>query len=202
MKQLFTGVALYCFSLTFSLAQLNERFILTWTDGKILFQTGDSIQCKLRYNQAASSGVLQVLENDITVTLSPTDVSSFSFFDKSKERIRTFSSMPVNDKGENQQFYFMEKLYANNRFAILNYRTMDVPVSYMNYTRLISKPVRMNKKFILDNSTGKMIPLSKENVLRLMENKRNEVIGYIENRHLKFKKTADFIHLFEYHRSL
>ena len=202
MKRLITGFVIYCCFSLLAQSQTNEKFVIRWNDGSVVFKTGDTLMCKLRYNHAASCGILQVLENEIPVTVSPLDVASFSFYDERKQRLRRFSSLAIGQLEEKGQFFFVENIYSDHRFSIVNHRTMDVPNGYMNYTRLISKPVPMSKKFILDATTGQLLPLSKENAIRLLENRRNEVMSYIQNNHLKFKKTADYIHLFEYHSSL
>jgi hypothetical protein len=204
MKRLLVSLAIYCFFLMHVCAQVKpaESFVLAWNSGNVIFKSGDTLHCKLRYNHAASVGMLQILENDIAVTLTPADVNAFSFYDEAKQKVRNFSSLPAAEGETSDQPFFMESLYSDQRFSIVNHRTMDVPYGYMNYTRLISKPVKISKKYILDSSTGELLPLSKENALRLMDTKRNEVTGYIQSHRLKFKKTADYIHLFRYHSSL
>jgi hypothetical protein len=203
MKRLLAIIS-FCFFLIQISAQVKpvESFVLTWNSGSVIFNSGDTLQCNLRYNHAASIGMLQVLENDVAITLTPADVREFSFYDEAKKRVRKFSSLPAVEGETSDQPFFMENLYSDQRFSIVNHRTMDVPYGYMNYTRLISKPVKVSKKYILDSSTGELLPLSRENALRLMETKRNEITGYIQSHRLKFKKTADYIHLFRYHSSL
>jgi hypothetical protein len=202
MKRLLIYLTLYWMGILLSQAQPESTtpYSLHWNRGLIHFKSGDSIACTLRYNHSDSHGVLQVIENDNIITLLPQDVLSFSFFDNQRKRQRKFVSLTTTT--DSPQFFFMENLYSDSRFAIVNHRTMDVPYGYMHYTRLISKPVPMNKKYILDAGTGTMLPLSRENALRLMNTKRNEVSAYIQSHRLKFKKTADYIHLFEYHNSL
>jgi hypothetical protein len=202
MKRLLVVLVIYCLCLapTFAQVKSGENFDLAWKPGEVIFTSGDTVHCNLRFNHSASIGMLQVLENDIAVTLSPADVKTFSFYDVAKTRERNFSSLPALESED--QFYFMESLYSDERFSIVNHRTMDVPYGYMNYTRLISKPVKMSKKYIVDSTTGKLFPLSRENALRLLDAKQNELASYIQNHRLKFKRTADYIHLFQYHSSL
>jgi hypothetical protein len=110
--------------------------------------------------------------------------------------------MAVAEEEYSKQKVFLESLYNDKQFIILNHRTMDVPYDYMNYTRLISKPVRISKKYILNTRTGELLPLSKENTLRLLERRKDEITAFIQEHHLRFKKVADFIDVLEYHSSL
>jgi hypothetical protein len=203
MKRLLVCITFFFLVISVS-AQVKtaENFVLTWNSGYVVFNSGDTLKCKLRYNHAASIGMLQVLENDVAVTLTPADVKAFSFFDEERMKDRRFSSLPALEGETADKSFFMESLYSDQRFSIVNHRTRDVPYGYMNYTRLISKPVKMSKKYILDSSTGELLPLSRENALRLLDTRRDEVTGYIQSHRLKFKKTADYIHLFRYHSSL
>jgi hypothetical protein len=202
MKRLLVGLV-FCLFLIHVQAQVSsDAYVLEWKSGSIYFKSGDTLACPVRYNHAASEGVLQVLEKDVVITLNPEDVDAFSFFDTRKMKERKFHSITIRKDAGQEHSFFMENLYSDNRFSIVNHRTMDVPYGYQNYTRLISKPVRISKKYVLDASTGELLPLSKENVLRLMNPKRQEVTDYIQSHRLRFKKTADYIDLFSYHSSL
>lgn len=193
-----------CFLFLVAGAQLNPKvdYSLTWYKGSVIFHTGDSLSCTLRYNQTLSIGAVQILQDDNVITLSSKDVKSFSFYDEEKGRLRKFSSLIVSDEVPENQKVFLEHLYNDSQFSILNQRTVDVPYDYMNYSRFISKPVRMSKKYILDTRTGAVLPLSKENTLKLLEPRKEEIISFIHERHLKFKRVADYIDVFEYHSSL
>lgn len=182
---------------------LQEDYSLTWNQGKVIFYTGDTVSCKLRYNHTLSVGALQVMKDDNIITLPSRDVLSFSFYDEHKSRMRNFSSMSVSEEESYpNQKVFLESLYNDQQFIILNHRTMDVPYDYMNYTRLISKPVRISKKYILNTQTGELLPLSKENTLKLLQTRREEITAFIQEHHLRFRKVADFIDVFEYNSSL
>lgn len=204
MKRLLLCVAIL-FPISFSQAQTKapqDEYSLAWNQGKVIFYTGDTVECMLRYNQTLSVGALQIMKDDNIITLPSKDVLSFSFYDERKGQTRYFSSMAVTEEEYVNQKVFLESLYNDTQFVILNHRTMDVPYDYMNYTRLISKPVRVSKKYILNAKTGELLPLSKENTLKLLESRKNEITAFIQEHHLRFKKVADFIDVLEYHSSL
>jgi len=204
MKRLLLSVTLFyciCGAVAQKMSNHVESYSLTWHDGEVIFNTGDTIACKVRFNETIAKGVLQIMEDDNIVTVVADDVSSFSFYDMQNDKLRKFTSMPLlNDKS--QQKAFLECVYDDPQFSILKHKTLDVPYEYMNYTRLISKPVRMSKRYILNISTGELLPLSKENTLRLLESRKTEITSFIEENHIRFKKVADYINVFQYHSSL
>jgi hypothetical protein len=204
MKRLLLPVFLLL-SIANSQAQFPTKtgtYSLNWRYGTVIFPAGDTISCSLRYNQAISNGTLQVKEGDKVLALSAKDVTAFSFYDSIREKHRKFTAMPVSADHPAGQKFFLECIYDDHRFFILNHRTIDVPYDYMNYSRFISKPARISRKYILNVSTGELIPLSKENTLRLMEDRKNEIMAFIQANRIKFKKTADYISVFRYHSSL
>lgn len=180
----------------------SDTYSLTWSQGMVVFPAGDTVHCTLRYNQQLSNGTLQVMEGDLIIALSARDVASFTFYDSSRQKTRKFSAMPVDKLNDAGQKFFLEYIYHDQQFSILNHRTVDVPYEYMNYSRFVSRPARISRKYILNMTTGELMPLSKENTLRLMEQRKEEIMSFIQDHHIRFKKTADYITVFRYHSSL
>lgn len=204
MKRLLLFVALfYCVSAAVAQQMSNhvESYSLTWHDGQVIFNTGDTVACNVRFNETIAKGVLQIMEDDNIVTVVADDVESFSFYDTQNDKLRKFTSMPLVIDNS-QQKAFLERLYDDPQFSILKHKTLDVPYEYMNYTRLISKPVRMSRRYILNISTGELLPLSKENTLRLLASRKTEITSFIQEHHIRFKKVTDYINVFQYHSSL
>lgn len=175
-----------------------EKFSLAWTKGKVIFKTGDTLHCNIRFNQTANKSILQVNHAAHTLTIPTADVFEFSFFDEKRNRTRIFTTF---GSAENGGPYFMEKLYADSRFCILNHKTMEVPPE-LNFSRLVGKPVKTYKKYLFNATTGEILPLSRENLFALLEPKRAEIISYVKARNIRFRRIADFISVFEYHNSL
>jgi hypothetical protein len=187
------------------LAQLSvktDTYSLAWNRGMVVFPAGDTVHCNLRYNQAISNGILQVKEGDRIIALTAKDVATFCFYDSTREKERKFSAMPVSTAENADQKFFLEYIYDDERFSILNHRTIGLPYEYMNYSRFVSKPARISRKYILNMRTGEIMPLSKENTLRLMQSRKEEIMSFIEANRIRFKKTADYICVFRYHSSL
>jgi hypothetical protein len=172
-----------------------------WSEGIIVFASGDSLPCYLRYNQEVAHGLLQVLDGDNAVTLSVQDVKAFSFHDSQKNIVRNFFTLPVLPD-QSRPECFVECLYNDNMFSIVNHKTIGLPYDYMNYSRFISKPSRISKKYIVKIATGEIFPLSKEHVLQIMGKRKSEVNSFIDRYNIKFRKVADYIFVFQYHASL
>jgi hypothetical protein len=206
MKRLLLFAFVYCCLLAESNAQLKSidprSFSSTWYEGSVVFATGDTIRCHLRFNQAIPDGVLQIRESQTVLTLPVKDVKAFSFFDEKRDRVRSFYAVTFNDNIQGERDYFMECLYNDKTFSILKHKTVDVNYDFMNYSRFISRHSRMIKQYILNASTGELLPMSKENVLRLMDNRKSNVMSFIDDNNIKFKSVSDYIHVFQYHSSL
>ncbi|HEY0770966.1 MAG TPA: hypothetical protein VGD31_11600, partial [Sphingobacteriaceae bacterium] len=83
----------FLFALTSSLSAqhaTHEKFSLAWTKGEVVFKTGDTINCDIRFNQTGDKPILQISHSGHTLTIPVSDVSEFSFFDSKKNRSRHF----------------------------------------------------------------------------------------------------------------
>lgn len=177
----------------------SEKFSLAWSQGKVYFKSGDSLNCSLRFNQNAGHHILQVNEDGEVVTLPIKDVQSFTYFDSGKNRQRLFSAFANADFNANE--YYMEHIYAGRDFSILNHKTIEVAPD-LNISRLIGKSIKTHKKYIRHAPTGKVLPLTKESLFQLLEPNRDKVIGFVKDRGIRFKRIADFIEVFEFYNSL
>jgi hypothetical protein len=199
MKRLLLPIALVFASSVLAQNITSEKFSLDWTSGQIIFKTGDTLYCSLRFNQTGDKPILQLTDNAQTVTVPIRDVTQFSFFDSKKDRNRIFSSFKNPDVAGHE--FYMEKIYADRNFSILNHKTMEVPAE-LNFSRFVGKPIKTYKKYLLNESTGELLPLSRESLLELLEPKKLEILSYVKSRNIRFKRISDFINVFEYHNSL
>ncbi len=191
-------LTLLSFSICASAQQTSEKFVLEWTNGVVIFKSGDTLRCDLRFNQTGSHPILQVGQDSEILTIPTKDVRQFSFFDVRRNRTRTFATFHDNHV---QKDFFMEKLYGDAHFSILNWKTMEVP-NELNFSRFLGKPVKTHKKYLLNESTGELLPMSRENLLQLLEPKRNAILSFVKMEHIRFRRISDFIRVIEYHNSL
>jgi hypothetical protein len=173
-----------------------------WTKGTIVMQSGDTVRCDLRYNRMTPEGLLQVRENENVFTLTAKEVKAFSYFDEKKNATRNFYAFTIlPDPTEPSREFFLESIYSDTNFFILNHRTIGYPHDYMEYTPF-KRQGPINKQYILEVRSGKVVPMSKENTLMLLSAHETEIQSYIESHRVKFKTVSDFINVFEYNRSL
>jgi hypothetical protein len=171
-----------------------------WTQGLVVLETNDTVACQLRFNQMVPEGLLQVLDGDNILTLSVKDVKCFFFFDAKKNRYRKFFTLSVPMDGYVSREMFLEYIYGNDKVSILSHKTMGLAHSYMEYTPF-KQAIPLNKQYLLDSRTGKLLPISEQNALSLLERKQ-EVSNFIQDNEIRFRKISDYVKVFEYDQSL
>lgn len=171
-----------------------------WKLGYVVLETNDTVSCNLRFNQMVSEGLLQVLDGDNILTLSVKDVKAFMFLDAKKSRYRTFVTLSVPLNSAVNREIFLEYVYGNDKVFILNHKTVGYAHAYMEFSPL-KQATPLNRQYLLDSSSGKLLPLSKENALSILDEKQ-KVTTFIEDHHMRFRKVSDYVKLFEYHQSL
>jgi len=176
------------------------NFYPDWTQGIVVLESNDTVACVLRYNQLVPEGLLQVLDGENVLTLSVRDVKCFFFYDSAKHRYRKFFTLRVPLQGSVQREMFLEYIYGNENVSILSHKTMGLAHSYMEYTPF-KQPIPLNRQYLLDCKTGKVLPISEENALSLLE-KKQMVSAYIEANDIRFRKLSDYVKVFEYDKSL
>jgi hypothetical protein len=176
------------------------QFSPDWIAGLVVLETNDTVSCTLRFNQMVPEGLLQVLDGDNILTLSVKDVKSFFFFDPNKNRYIKFFTLSVPLNGYVNREMFLEYVYGNEKVSILNHKTMGLAHAYMEFSPL-KQATPMNKQYLLDSRTGKLLPMSEENALSLLD-KKQQVASFIENNGIRFRKVSDYVKIFEYHQSL
>lgn len=176
------------------------NFFPDWTPGLVVLETNDTVACDIRYNQMVPEGLLQVLDGDNVLTLSVRDVKCFFFFDAQKKRYRKFYTLSVPFEGNVSREMFLEYLYGNDDVSILNHKTMGLAHAYMEFTPF-KQPIPLNKQYLLDCRTGELLPISEENALSLLKEKP-QVVNFIEDNDIRFRKLSDYVKVFEYDQSL
>lgn len=176
------------------------RFYPDWTPGFVVLETNDTVACNLRYNQLVPEGLLQVLDGENILTLSVRDVKCFFFFDVAKNKYRKFFTLSVPLEGQQQREMFLEYIYGNERVSILGHKTMGLAHGYMEYTPF-KQPIPLSRQYLLDCRSGRIVPISEENALDLLE-KKQMVSGFIETNGIRFRKLSDYVKVFEYDKSL
>jgi hypothetical protein len=170
--------------------------------GTIVLNSGDTLACELKFTRKVSEGLLQVKKGDKLEVLTVKDVISFNFQDDEKKATRTFynlSLIPVLSTRRHE--VFVELLYGNNNLAIVNHRTMGFSDKTLQFNPFRKKTV-INNLYLFDKKKGLILPLSRENVLEMMEEKKPNIETYLHNSALRLKSINDYITLLDYHATL
>jgi hypothetical protein len=173
-----------------------------WHNGTVVLHTGDTITGPVKFTRKVSEGLLQMKKGRQVKVLTVKDVLSFSYYDKKKKKTRkylTLSLLPELATREHE--IFIEYIYGNNKLSLLNYKALGFSDQALQINPFRTKTV-VNKRYLLDNKTGKILPLTKENVLELMDEEKKEVMTYIHSSGMRLKTVEDYISLLDYHQSL
>ena len=196
MKRLLLVVALVM--LVTALQAKDKRAFVT---GTVVLHSGDSIQCKLRFTRKVSEGLIQILVDSTMQMLTVKHVSSFFFYDDSRQAERVFynvSLMPELSSRKHE--VFVERMHANNDIAIVKHRAIGYSKKWqLNPFR---KKAVVDEFYLLDLETRKVLPLNKENIIAMMKEDKKTIEGFLETSSLKFRRVTDYITVLDFQQSL
>jgi hypothetical protein len=170
--------------------------------GIVVLHSGDTIHCKLNFTRKVSEGLLQIVRENHIEVLTVKDVHSFSYIDEIQKQQRTFYNINFTpDLSTRSHEVFVELLHSTNTISILNHRTLGYSDKSIQFNPFRKKVV-VNYYYLLEQKSGLILPLSKENVLLMMEERKNQIVPFIETNGLKLKAVSDFVTLLDYHQTL
>lgn len=200
MKQLLVSL-LICSPLLLLAQYNNNKQAKPWQKGEVVLHTGETFHCELRFNRFVTEGLLEIQKGSQVQMLTVKDVRAFSFFDERRHTTRTFYTlflMPELSTREHE--IFVEYVYGNKKFSILNHKTLALTRKFQ-FNPFKRKAV-VDQRYLLDNITGKIVPLSKENALTFMQEQQKEILTYLHDNGMRLKTVSEFINLLEFHQSL
>jgi hypothetical protein len=173
-----------------------------WYFGEVVLNNGDTLHGQLNFTRKVTEGLLQVLQGMKIKVLTVKDVRSFSYFDNQKKTERKFVTMPLTPEFSTREHeVFVEQVYGNFTFTIVNHRTLGYPSGKFHFNPLKRKSV-VDNQYLVVNHSGEIVRMSIDNLLVLMKNDRRAVLEYIRERGIKVKKIEDFISVLDFHQSL
>lgn len=170
--------------------------------GIVVLHSGDTLACEMKFTRKVSEGLLQIWKTDHIEVLTVKDVRSFSFEDDKKQQLRTFYNLPlIPDLATRRHEVFVERVYGNENMVIVNHRTMGFSEKSWQFNPFRKKNI-VDKFYLLDTRAGLVLPLSKENILAMMKEKKEIIDSYLHSNSLKLKNISDYIALIDYHQSI
>lgn len=171
-----------------------------WHDGKVVLESGDTIQGVLKYDL---QDLLQVKHNNRLESFSARKVVFFEIFDQTYKRYRQFYSLPFALEGQYKTPVFFELLNEGKLTVLtrekIEYKSYSSPFYYYgSYTRL----VLVNYYYLL-RENGNIEPFSakKNDWYELMGNKADDVHDYAKQNRLDFDNKYHLKVIIDYYNS-
>lgn len=180
--------------------------------GTIVFEDDSEMSCNFSYNPSVSEGLLFVKTDSTSNAYGVTTVKSFSFFDDGMEIRRYFYALPVKERERGVlRKYFIELIHTANKISILGRNTVMVKVYRNRYNAFGATADARSKAFykdyttyLLDHRDNTLYTLSKSEILRMIDDKKTEVLDFIKQKRLRLeaKKIEDYIAIVDYYSAL
>jgi hypothetical protein len=173
-----------------------------WHSGTVVLRSGDTLHCQLNFTRKVAEGLLQVMNGNQIHVLTVKDVISFSYFDEKKNIERKYLTLSLRpDLSTRRHEVFIEHVYGSKKLSILNHKTLGFATTGFQFNPF-KKKVVVNYRYLLDNQSGEILPMSRENALQLMKEEKKQILTYIQTNGMRLKTVKEFIVLLDYHDSL
>ncbi|MCU0383307.1 MAG: hypothetical protein MUF68_04500 [Cyclobacteriaceae bacterium] len=187
---------------------LNENLIAQrwpfelWHEGKIVLEAGDTLKGNVKYDLAQDLVQIKLAQN-VAEAYTARKIIYFEIYDQTVRKYRQFFSLPYSANNTYKTPVFFElleegKITLLTREAI-EFRTYNNPYFVGSY----SQQVLVNYYFLLDEK-GNINAFSgrKNDLLNLMQRRREEVEKFIKVNKLNLDEKYDFARIVEYYNSL
>ena len=173
-----------------------------WHDGKVVLDSGDTIQGLVKYDL---KDLLQVRHANHLESFSAQKVSYFQILDQSCKCKRQFMSLPFAKIGGYKSPVLFEVI-TNGKITLLSRERIVAKTMAAGH---INNPPRIRRSlsndYFLLNDRGDIEPFSgkkEKDWYALIENKATEMNTYIKDCNLDFDKKYDLQKIIDYYNSL
>jgi len=172
-----------------------------WHEGKVVLETNDTLKGLVKYD--IQNDLLQVKVRNKLESLTARKVLTFEIFDTTVKRYRQFYSLPYSPNNTYKTPVFFELLCEGKITLLarekLEYRTVNSPFFYGNYSRLVLVNVfyLLKQNGVIQEFQGK-----KNDWLKVMETRENEVREFSKVNRLDFDEKYDLTRIIDYYNSL
>jgi hypothetical protein len=173
-----------------------------WHDGKIVLTSGDTLKGLVKYD--LQQDLVQYDLPDVRKdAFTARKVLFFEIFDNTVHLYRKFFALPYNATAGYKTTVFFE-LLADGKMTLLcrealENRSYSSPYYLGSYTRIV-----MVYKYFLLKENGDIVEFTgnKNDLLKLMGKKSDDVEKYIRSNRLKFDEKPDVTAIVQYYNSL
>jgi len=172
-----------------------------WHEGKVVLETNDTLKGLVKYD--IQNDLLQVKVRNKLESLTARKVLTFEIFDTTVKRYRQFYSLPYSPNNTYKTPVFFELLCEGKITLLakekLEYRTVNSPFFYGNYSRLVLVNIfyLLKQNGVIQEFQGK-----KNDWLKVMETRENEVREFSKVNRLDFDEKYDLTRIIDYYNSL
>jgi hypothetical protein len=169
-----------------------DGMFVNWTKGQMLFDTGDSINCDIRFDQLNQN--MDVRYQGVDLEIPFADITSFNFYDSAKRRSRYFEKVVV----QSGKVVLMEYLFKSKKASLLEERFIrKFHMAYRDPLTLDKREFRITmpveKKFLYNAVTKDALLMSRSNLLIITKDKAREMRKFIDENRLRLETDDDFI---------
>lgn len=183
-------------------AKAQEWSFELWHDGKIVFESGDTLRGQIKYD--LQQDLIQYKQGQASpLALTARKVLYFEIFDTTIRKYRQFFSLPYATNTDYKAPVFFELLAEGDLTLLsretLEYRTYSSPYMVGSYTRL----VLVNNYFLLkENGSIDPFEVKKGDLLHLMGKKSDKVENYMKDNRLKIDDKYDLVQIVKFYNNL
>jgi hypothetical protein len=178
-----------------------DGMYVNWSAATMSLVSGEEFDCEIRFDQLNQN--MEVNYQGNLLEIPQNEIKAFNFYDSIKQQRRFFEKIII----PSGKIIMMEYLFQNSKTAILQERFIrSFHMVYPSATTLerqdfyYTAPVE--KKFLLLKNTGKALVLSKQNLLSLLQNNKEEVNSFISQNKLDLENIDDCIKVLNFYDSL
>ena len=188
--------------------QLSRDF---WHDGEINLFSGEVLKGKLRYDLENDN--IQLQYAGTLKSFSAYQVESFEFFDEIMKTPRIFYALPYA-KRENYETPVFFELYSEGALSLLNREVITYRMVYpagmgmwgWGYRPMMGAnvPVLEDSYYVLNLKEEKVSKITdtRKDILAFMQDKGQDVEGFIQANRIRMDRRSDLVRLFEFYNSL
>jgi hypothetical protein len=175
-----------------------------WHKGYLVTTDQDTLSGKIKYNM--ETNIIQFQRRNNLKAYSSFNVLYFEIFDKILQNYRQFYTLPYALKSNYKTPIIFELLYEGGLSLLAREKIVQETVSAMPYSPMMG-PVRQNALrydyFFLEKN-GEMIYFTgnKNDLLRIMGDKRREVRNFMKSNKLKPDVMRDLIRITSFYNSI
>ena len=182
-------------------AEKVDGMFVNWAQGRIYFESGESIDCDIRFDQLNQNMDVRYQGADLEIPY--TDIQSFDFLDPARHQQRYFEKVVV----QSGKIVLMEYVFKGAKAALMEERFIrKFHMSYPDPTTLEKRKLRITmpieKKFLYVTETKQALLMTYANLLTIAGDNAEDIKAFVRKHHLRMENDKDFVRVLEYYDQL